>query len=70
LPPATVRRGLNDGGQHRIVKMFYRPEELTTRLTELGWAPEIHQAGDWLLAGTATPRIPTAERRAPADASS
>jgi SAM-dependent methyltransferase len=55
-PAPAVRRRLNDGSQYRVVKLFYAPEELTTRLAELGWAAEIHQAGNWLLAGTATPR--------------
>jgi SAM-dependent methyltransferase len=52
-PAPTVRRRLNDGSQYRVVKMFYQPEELITRLSHLGWAAEIHQARDCLLIGTA-----------------
>jgi SAM-dependent methyltransferase len=52
----AVRRRLNDGREYRVVKLFYTPEDLTTRLAELGWAAEIHQASNWLLAGTAMPR--------------
>jgi SAM-dependent methyltransferase len=37
-PEATqVLRRLNDGREFEIVKVFYRPEELRTRLTRLGW---------------------------------
>jgi ubiquinone/menaquinone biosynthesis C-methylase UbiE len=54
-PAPAVRRRLNDGSQYRVVKLFYQPVELTTRLTELGWAAEIHQALNWLLIGTAMP---------------
>jgi 2-polyprenyl-3-methyl-5-hydroxy-6-metoxy-1,4-benzoquinol methylase len=58
-PAPTVRRRLNDGSHYRVVKMFYQPEELTTRLSHLGWAAEIHQVRDYLLTGTAMPRSPS-----------
>jgi len=32
---------LNDGREFRIVKVFYRPETLTQKLTSLGW----HEVG-------------------------
>jgi SAM-dependent methyltransferase len=70
-PAPTVRRRLNDGSQYRVVKLFYAPEELTTRLAELGWSAEIRPVGNWLLAGTAAP--PVAQSRtgtAPADVNS
>lgn len=69
-PAPTVRRWLNDGSQYRVVKLFYRPEELTTRLAELGWSAEIHQAGNWLLIGTATPPAQSRKGATPADVSS
>jgi demethylmenaquinone methyltransferase/2-methoxy-6-polyprenyl-1,4-benzoquinol methylase len=33
----TTGRRLNDGREYRIVKLFYRPEELIARLAKLGW---------------------------------
>jgi demethylmenaquinone methyltransferase/2-methoxy-6-polyprenyl-1,4-benzoquinol methylase len=33
----TTGRLLNDGREFRIVKVYYRPEELTGRLATLGW---------------------------------
>lgn len=38
---ATITRRLNDGREFRIVKVFYRPETLTQKLTSLGW----HEVG-------------------------
>lgn len=31
------RRRLSDGSEHRVVKVFYEPEELAQRLRQLGW---------------------------------
>lgn len=54
-PPPAVRRRLGDGSEYRVVKLFYRPQELTARLAQLGWQADIHQAGSRYLIGTATP---------------
>lgn len=32
------RRRLSDGSEHRVVKVFYEPDELSARLHRLGWA--------------------------------
>jgi ubiquinone/menaquinone biosynthesis C-methylase UbiE len=49
----TVRRQLRDGSQHRVVKGFHSPAELTARLAELGWSAQIREVGATFLAGTA-----------------
>jgi SAM-dependent methyltransferase len=35
------RRRLNDGSEHRVVKVFYEPDELTERLRRLGWVADL-----------------------------
>ncbi len=35
-------RTLNDGSEHRLVKVFYEPDELTRLLAAEGWSAEIH----------------------------
>jgi SAM-dependent methyltransferase len=35
------RRTLNDGSEHRLVKIFYEPDELASRLEEEGWDADI-----------------------------
>jgi len=35
------RRRLSDGSVHRVVKIFYEPDELTNHLRKLGWNPQI-----------------------------
>ena len=35
------RRRLDDGSEHRVVKVFYEPDELTERLRRLGWVAEL-----------------------------
>lgn len=35
------RRRLNDGREFDIVKVFYQPEDLQSRLAELGWEAEV-----------------------------
>lgn len=41
----VVRRHLVDGTPHRAVKVLWRPEELESRLTNLGWEVAVHGAG-------------------------
>jgi SAM-dependent methyltransferase len=55
-PAPAVRRRLGGGSQYRVVKVFYRPHELTTRLDQLGWRADIHHLGSGILAGTAAPQ--------------
>jgi trans-aconitate methyltransferase len=50
--PAVWRR-LRDGSEHRVVKVYYSPAELTARLAELGWSAEIRETSTPLLVGTA-----------------
>ena len=38
----VVRRRLNDGTEHRAVKVLWRPDDLGRRLTELGWRASVH----------------------------
>jgi SAM-dependent methyltransferase len=49
----AVWRPLRDGSEHRVVKVYYRPDELAARLAELGWSAEIRETGTPLLVGTA-----------------
>jgi SAM-dependent methyltransferase len=35
------RRQLNDGSEHRVVKVFYEPDELAERLAQLGWVADL-----------------------------
>ena len=49
----TVWRPLRDGGEHRVVKVYYSPGELATRLAELGWSAEVRETSTPLLVGTA-----------------
>ena len=51
----TVWRRLGDGIDHRVVKVFYSPAELTGRLAELGWTASVREASVGLLVGTARP---------------
>jgi demethylmenaquinone methyltransferase/2-methoxy-6-polyprenyl-1,4-benzoquinol methylase len=46
------RRRLNDGSEHRVVKIFYEPDELARRLKAEGWEADI--AGTpWFIFGSA-----------------
>jgi SAM-dependent methyltransferase len=35
------RRRLSDGSEHRVIKVFYEPDELAERLRQLGWAADL-----------------------------
>ena len=37
----TIRRRLNDGSAHRVVKVPHQPADLEQRLAALGWAVEV-----------------------------
>lgn len=48
------RRRLNDGSEHRVVKVYYEPSELTGHLAAEGWSAQV--AGTrWFISGTAQP---------------
>ena len=53
-PAPAARRVLRDGSEYRVVKLFWRPEELAARLAGLGWSADIRRTGNRFLAGTAT----------------
>ena len=50
----TTLRRLNDGREFRIVKVFYRPDELAARLSALGWAVEAQTTATYFLYGAGT----------------
>jgi demethylmenaquinone methyltransferase/2-methoxy-6-polyprenyl-1,4-benzoquinol methylase len=47
-------RRLSDGSEHRVVKVFYEPEELTALLGAEGWEAEV-SATRWFIYGWAKP---------------
>lgn len=47
----TTLRRLNDGREFRIVKVFYRPDDLAARLTALGWNVEMRTTPSYFLYG-------------------
>ena len=51
----TTRRRLNDGREFRVVKVFYRPDELAARLATLGWDVAVQTTPTYFLYGTGTP---------------
>jgi SAM-dependent methyltransferase len=51
----SVWRRLRDGSDHRVVKVYYSPAELTARVAELGWTASIREASVGLVVGTARP---------------
>jgi len=48
--PIAGRR-LNDGREFNIIKVFYRPEQLSARLAELGWRMVIKRTANYFLYG-------------------
>jgi trans-aconitate methyltransferase len=52
----VVTRKLNDGREFRIVKLFYRPDELAGKLSALGWRADIRQTEHYFIHGDAVPR--------------
>jgi SAM-dependent methyltransferase len=47
----TTLRQLNDGREFRIVKIFYDPEELSSRLRDLGWDVHIQTTQTHIIYG-------------------
>jgi len=42
----VARRWLRDGSTHRVIKVFWRPEELAARLDAIGWTAHVRRLGD------------------------
>jgi len=53
---SVMTRRLNDGREFRIVKLFHRPDELSSRLAALGHAAAIAQTPRYFIHGSASPR--------------
>jgi SAM-dependent methyltransferase len=49
----VVNRLLNDGRTYRIVKIFYRPEDLEPRIEQLGWHASVRATPTYFLYGSA-----------------
>lgn len=47
----TIRRRLNNGAGHRIVKVAHRPADLEQQLAELGWAVTVTATSESLYWG-------------------
>ena len=54
-PEFAHRRRLADGREYTIVKIFYRPEELTTSLKAIDWSADISTTGSEFFCGVAHP---------------
>jgi 2-polyprenyl-3-methyl-5-hydroxy-6-metoxy-1,4-benzoquinol methylase len=55
LPPpesTIVRRRLNDGSEHQVVKVFYDPSTLAAQLDALGWDFEISTTPHYFISGS------------------
>jgi demethylmenaquinone methyltransferase/2-methoxy-6-polyprenyl-1,4-benzoquinol methylase len=55
-PDFAHRRRLLDGREYTIVKVFHRPDGLTTALASLGWDADIRTTGPEFYYGVATVR--------------
>ena len=49
------RRRLSDGSEHRVVKVFYEPDELAGQLRRLGWDADLAGTSRFIY-GSASPR--------------
>jgi ribosomal protein S18 acetylase RimI-like enzyme/SAM-dependent methyltransferase len=58
--PIANTRSFDTDDEYRIVKIFWHPRDLASRLVELGWDAEVHATGEHFLVGEATP-APTPE---------
>jgi demethylmenaquinone methyltransferase/2-methoxy-6-polyprenyl-1,4-benzoquinol methylase len=47
-------RGLDDGREYRILKIYHEPPALTGELAALGWSAEVRPLGDFIV-GVAEP---------------
>ncbi len=57
------RRQVSDGSVHRVVKVFYGPDELAGRLQRLGWVADLADTSRFIY-GSAAPKTfePQAKR--------
>jgi demethylmenaquinone methyltransferase/2-methoxy-6-polyprenyl-1,4-benzoquinol methylase len=55
LTAHSVRRHLDDGTEHRVVKLFHDPPGLTQALAEIGWSARVWPLRRTLIAGAASP---------------
>jgi len=53
-PGYAHKRRLTDGREYTIVKIFYRPDELTRSLERLGWRADLQTTGAEFFYGVAT----------------
>jgi len=53
----TTLRRLNDGREFRIVKVFYHPDDLTARLSALGWGVTVRTTPNHFLYGSGAPAL-------------
>ncbi|WUH97304.1 class I SAM-dependent methyltransferase [Spirillospora sp. NBC_00431] len=51
----AVRRRLEDGSEHRVVKVFHDPERLVQDLRGWGWTGDVRAVGSNFIAGIAEP---------------
>ena len=49
------RRRLSDGSEHRVVKVFYEPDEVAERLQRLGWVADLAGTSRFIY-GSAVPK--------------
>jgi SAM-dependent methyltransferase len=49
----TINRKLNDGREFRIIKVFYQPADLASRLRDLGWQADVRATPTYFLYGSA-----------------
>jgi demethylmenaquinone methyltransferase/2-methoxy-6-polyprenyl-1,4-benzoquinol methylase len=55
---AMQRRQLNDGREFEVVKIFYDPKSLESRLRQLGWSADVLATSEFFLYGNCSP-LPT-----------
>lgn len=55
------RRRLNDGSTYEIVKVYYEPGELETKLYELGFTAQVKKSGRYFLYGSGNLQAPNAQ---------
>ena len=51
-----TRTDLSSGNAYRIVKVYYEPDELASKLSSIGWDADVFGTGSFFLAGAARPR--------------
>ncbi|TDB90459.1 class I SAM-dependent methyltransferase [Actinomadura sp. KC216] len=52
----AVRRRLDDGSEHRVVKVFHEADQLARDLDGWGWTSDVQPVGPNFIAGVAKPR--------------